>query len=237
MSIHKKLKQLRLEKNLSMQEAGKRIGVSWQTIQQWEKEDGSGTAPKRTRLDKVAEFYGVTASLLLDDEQQFSPVMKKNINNEVSQVEENLQGSGFDKAPKLGEYRRIAVVGTAQLGDNGYWAELEYPVGYGDGYVNYPSRDPLAYALRCKGDSMKPRIKDGEFVIIEPSVEYSPGDEVLVKCKEGRVMIKELLYIRDGAAHLGSINESHPKIVIQMTDIEVIHYVAATARKSKWDPE
>ena len=129
------------------------------------------------------------------------------------------------------------MFGTAQIENDGYWAELEYPVGHGDGYVEYPSRDPLPYGLRCKGDSMKPRIKIGEFVIIEPSVEYSNGDEVLVKCKEGRVRVKELLYIRDGVAHLGSINESHGKVTIAMEDIEGIHYVAATARKSKWVPE
>lgn len=128
------------------------------------------------------------------------------------------------------------MVGTAQLGDEGYWAELEFPVGHGDGYVNYPTRDPQAYALRCKGDSMKPRIKNGEFVIVEPSTPYSNGDEVLARCKRGRVMVKELLYIRDGAAHLGSINEIHPKIIISMEDVDVIHYVVGTAKMAQWDP-
>ncbi|MEN9316499.1 MAG: hypothetical protein RIS35_2892, partial [Pseudomonadota bacterium] len=60
---------------------------------------------------------------------------------------------------------RIPVVGTAQLGDNGHFVELEYPVGHGDGYVDIASRDPNAYALRCRGDSMKPRIQAGEFVV------------------------------------------------------------------------
>lgn len=234
MSIHQKLKDLRINKGLSLQQAGEGIGVVWQTIQQWE--NGS-TAPKRTRLEKVAAFYGIDLLELLNADQSSVTVNDKNTNSGISGIEQHLAGSEFGAAPALGEFRRIAVVGTAQLGDDGYWAELEYPVGHGDGYVEYPSRDPLAYALRCKGDSMKPRIKNGEFVIIEPSVEYSNGDEVLVKCKEGRVMVKELLYIRDGVAHLGSINESHGKVTIAMEDIEVIHYVAATARKSKWVPE
>lgn len=61
------------------------------------------------------------------------------------------------------------MVGTAQLGDDGYFCELQYPVGHGDGRINWPTRDPNAYALRCKGESMKPRIRHGEFVVIEPN--------------------------------------------------------------------
>ena len=59
---------------------------------------------------------------------------------------------------------------------------------------------------------MRPRIKAGEFVIIEPSHECVNGDEVLIKRKQGRVMVKELLYMRDGSYHLGSVNEAHAKI-------------------------
>lgn len=63
MSIHKRLKELRADKNKSLQEVADGIGVSWQTVQQWEKEDG--TAPKRTRLEAVAKYYGVSSNYLL----------------------------------------------------------------------------------------------------------------------------------------------------------------------------
>ncbi|MDE1009988.1 MAG: hypothetical protein OSB38_30450, partial [Paraburkholderia fungorum] len=82
--------------------------------------------------------------------------------------------------------KRIPVLGMAQLGDNGFWAEVEYPVGHGDGYLDFPSRDHDAYGIRCIGDSMLPRIKDGEFVVIEPNHPVENGDEVLVKAKDGR---------------------------------------------------
>ena len=44
--------------------------------------------------------------------------------------------------------RRIPVVGHARLGDNGHFVELEHPVGHGDGYIDLPTADPNAYALR-----------------------------------------------------------------------------------------
>ena len=142
--------------------------------------------------------------------------------------------SNAEQAPALGPSKRVPVVGTASLGDNGFWAELESPVGFGDGFVPFPTKSSSAYALRCRGESMKPRIKDGEFVIVDPEVTPSPGDEVLVKSKDGRVMVKELLYVRDDAVHLLSVNEAHGKMSIPLPDVECLHYVAAIAKRSMW---
>ncbi|PXX14486.1 phage repressor protein C with HTH and peptisase S24 domain [Paraburkholderia tropica] len=139
----------------------------------------------------------------------------------------------FDPIP-LPTGRRIPVVGTAQLGDNGHWAELDYPVGHGDGYLDFPSRDKDAYGVRCKGDSMTPRIKDGEFVVVEPNRKVEHGDEVLVKAKDGRVMIKLYLYAAQGRTHFMSVNAAHMPIAIDSDQIERLHFVAAIVKPSMW---
>ncbi|WP_236572489.1 S24 family peptidase [Burkholderia sp. 8Y] len=135
------------------------------------------------------------------------------------------------------KWRAIPVVGRAQLGDNGHWADLEFPVGHGDGYIDFPTQDPNAYALKCEGDSMRPRIKAGEFVVIEPNQPIEPGDEVLVKSKDGRVMVKEFLYKRAGRTHLISANDAHKPIALADDEIEKIHFVRAICRPSSWRPE
>ncbi|MBW0450871.1 S24 family peptidase [Paraburkholderia phenoliruptrix] len=134
------------------------------------------------------------------------------------------------------KWRGAPVVGFAQLGDNGYWADIEYPVGYGDGFVACPTEDKDAYALRCIGDSMRPRIKDREFVVVEPNHLIEPGDEVLVKSKDGRVMVKEFLYERAGRVHLISVNEAHAPIALAKDEIEKMHYVGWIAKPSAWRP-
>lgn len=131
----------------------------------------------------------------------------------------------------------VPVVGKAKLGDDGYFAELEYPVGHGDGYVDCPTDDPNAYALHCVGSSMLPRIKPGEYVVMEPGRQVVPGDEVLVRSSDGRVMVKELLYIRDDHAHLGSVNDNQPKIAIPVQEIDRMHYVAAIVKRARWTPD
>lgn len=132
---------------------------------------------------------------------------------------------------------RVPVVGTAQLGDDGYWAEMDYPVGYGDGFVRFQSDDENAYAVRCRGASMMPRIRDGEFVVLEPSRTPIPGDDVLVKHVDGRVMVKRYLYERDGMIHLLSINEAFPPHAFPRQEIELFHAVAGISMRSHWVEE
>jgi phage repressor protein C with HTH and peptisase S24 domain len=142
----------------------------------------------------------------------------------------------YEPIPVTG-WRGIPVQGMAQLGDNGFWADVEYPVGHGDGFVDVPTKDKDAYALKCIGDSMRPRIKNGEFVVVEPNHPIEPGDEVLVKSKDGRVMVKEFLYKRSGRVHLISVNEAHGTIAFEDGEIEKMHYVGWIAKASAWRPD
>ena len=62
MSMHLRIKERRTALGLSLEGLGRLVGVSWQTVQQWEKEDG--TAPLRKRRDKLCEALGVSAEWL-----------------------------------------------------------------------------------------------------------------------------------------------------------------------------
>ena len=84
---------------------------------------------------------------------------------------------------------------------------------------------------------MQPRIKDGEYVVVEPGHAVENGDEVLLKSHDGRVMVKTLAYKRDGHAHLLSINQSHATVKIPLEQIEHMHFVAAIVKASAWRPD
>ncbi|MGA7781124.1 MAG: S24 family peptidase [Paraburkholderia sp.] len=155
----------------------------------------------------------------------------------VGQKKAAIQHNDEFRPRGIGKRKPLAVVGMAQLGDNGFWADVEYPVGHGDGYIDWPTTDPDAYAIECSGDSMRPRIKHGEFVIVEPNHPIQPGEEVLVKSKDGRVMVKELAYKTGGRYTLLSVNEAHGKVVLHEDEIDKMHYVAGIAKKSMWRPE
>lgn len=120
-----------------------------------------------------------------------------------------------------------AIVGTAQGGPDGYISIDDYVAGDGDAFIYTYSTDENAYELRIRGDSMKPRIKSGEFIVAEPNHEALPGDDVVVMRHDGRSLVKELLWIRDGEVSLGSINNGIPAITMPISDIKSIHRVSA----------
>jgi phage repressor protein C with HTH and peptisase S24 domain len=133
--------------------------------------------------------------------------------------------------------KKIPVVGTAQLGDGGFWLELGHPVGAGDGFIDVPSDDTNAYAVKVVGDSMHPRIKSGEFVICEPNRSFHAGDEVLVVTKDGRSTVKEYLFTRDNRVTLNAVNNDHGRLTLEMDEIEKIHFVAAIVKSARWRAE
>lgn len=128
----------------------------------------------------------------------------------------------------------VPVVGTAQLGSNGFFEALDFPPGHGDGMLLIHSDDPNAYGLRVQGDSMHPRIKNGEFVLVEPNKPFYAGDEVMVKTRDGRAMIKEFIYLRDGMYRLDSVNSDHSPIHLQESEVEKIHLVGGILRSSRF---
>lgn len=139
-----------------------------------------------------------------------------------------------EKSPGYSSICNIPIVGQTQLGDDGFWADLGYPEGFGDGYIEFPTKDRQAYALRCVGESMRPRIRNGEFIIIEPSIEVNYGDDVLVKATNDRVMVKKLLYKKDNRIYLQSINENYPTFSLAVNEIAGMYHIAAIVPSNRW---
>lgn len=184
----------------------------------------AGIGPELTLLQAIAlqNTYGVNSVWLLKGKGE--PGVAVRYNDE------------FRPRDVVGN-KLIPVVGMAQLGDDGHWSDLEYPVGHGTGYVDFPSRDKGAYALKCEGDSMSPRIEAGEFVIVEPSTAVKPGKNVMLRSKDGRVMVKKFLYQAAGRIYLISINKAHPPISFAEDEIEKMHFIRAIVDGDSWMPD
>lgn len=128
--------------------------------------------------------------------------------------------------------KTVPVVGEVKGGDDGFLEELQYPVGHGDGSVEYPTADSSAYALRVRGDSMHPRYRAGEYIVVAPSIEPQTGDDVVVSLKDGRKLLKQLNWLRDGEVQLLSINDTFSPLTIQLTDVETMHLVEGRVRRT-----
>jgi phage repressor protein C with HTH and peptisase S24 domain len=140
------------------------------------------------------------------------------------------EASNVEPGPEItSPYRAIKIVGTAQMGTEGYW----YALDEGDGYVDIPSRDPGAYALRLKGDSMAPAIRSGWIAVCEPNSRLIPGEYVMIRLLDGESMLKELLFANDVEVSVMSINDAYGRRTIPFEQIEHMHYVGAIVPPGK----
>lgn len=97
-------------------------------------------------------------------------------------------------------------------------------------YLDYHSRDPLAYALLVKGNGLRPRVKSGELLVLEPSTAPLPGDDVLVKLEDGEYLVVQLLYARDQEFTVRDINETGPTGQFADYDVVSMHTIIAIKR-------
>lgn len=131
--------------------------------------------------------------------------------------------------PIKGPWRAIPIVGTAQMGIEGYWYQLDTA----DGYIEFPSTDRDAYALRLKGDSMAPAIKSGWIAVCEPNHRLVTLEYVMIRLNDGESMVKELLRATDEEVTVQSVNDAYGRRTIPIEEIETIHYVSAIVAPSK----
>lgn len=194
-------------------------------------------------VDFLRERNGPRAQAPIDDElaRKIERAFEKphgwmdtqHVNEPPTRYELHEVRDGFRDAHEAGLnvqfFRDIPIVGhaIATPDQDGFFENMGFPPGAGDGYLPWQTNDPNAYALRVKGDSMQPRIRPGELIVVEPNSKVSPGDDVVVHCRNGRKMVKQLLIQRLAEVILGSINQAHQQTTLSLEDVEAIHFITA----------
>ena len=187
----------------------------------------NGRSKSSTKLHLIAEYLGVTPKWLETGKGLKTP---QELSRHVV--------AGFDEAPSCVEpsaVRRVSVVGTASLGMDGFWTDLEYPKGHGDGFFEFPTRDQESYVLQVRGSSMHPAIRSGWYVLVEPNRTPQMGEFVLVKLVDGRSTVKEFLWHRDGEFALNAVSTGD-RMVLRNDEVEFVHRVGGILPPSGRQP-
>jgi phage repressor protein C with HTH and peptisase S24 domain len=74
----------------------------------------------------------------------------------------------------------------------------------------------------------------GEFIVCEPGHEVAPGDEVVVKMRNGRSLVREYVFERDGQIAFNGINNGAGRMTVFAAEVESIHYIAAIVKASRY---
>jgi phage repressor protein C with HTH and peptisase S24 domain len=127
----------------------------------------------------------------------------------------------IDDSPR--SVQSVPLLGFAEAGSGGYFDDGGFPAGKGWDQVGLPTiNDEHAYALEISGDSMKPAYRDGDVILVSPGTPIRRGDRVVVKTRDGEVMVKELRRRTAKTLELQSLNPDHPDRTLAATDVEWI---------------
>ena len=114
----------------------------------------------------------------------------------------------------------VPLIGFAQAGAGGYFDDGGFPVGKGWDEIPFPAvADENAYALEISGDSMEPAYRDGTVILVSPAASVRRGDRVVVKTRDGEVMVKELKRRSSKSIELRSINPQHAERTLPIRDV------------------
>ena len=176
MNASNRLKQLREEKGLSQSEIAKIIGVGRTTYLKWENGENQPTR----KLDQLSQFFGVSIDYLLG---------KSDVKNIKSK---NLHSRGI----------RIPVLGRVVAG---------IPIEAVEEILDYEEITPeLAatgefFALQVRGDSMLPKLEEGDVVIVKKQEDVETGDIAIVLVNGDEATIKQIKKV-DGGIMLYGFN-------------------------------
>jgi phage repressor protein C with HTH and peptisase S24 domain len=114
----------------------------------------------------------------------------------------------------------VPLIGFAQAGTGGYFDDGGFPVGKGWEEIAFPSvTDEHSYALEISGDSMKPAYRAGDIIVVSPATPVRRGDRVVVKTKDGEVLVKELRRKNSKTVELKSLNSEHRDRTLPMSEV------------------
>ncbi|HEY9574122.1 MAG TPA: XRE family transcriptional regulator [Lachnospiraceae bacterium] len=193
-----RLKTLRTEHHLSQDELSKILGVSKQAISQYER---GLRFPKD--YEQIADYFNVDLDYLLGRSDVYTKLIYGNAYAHLNGV--------YPFEP--GKYR-IPIVATVAAGQPIY-AEDNI-----DGYIDY-DKDPQGHVFACriKGDSMTPKISDGDIIVVDQESSWENNDIVVVTINEHDAVCKRIRKYAEGI-QLISLNPSYEPMTFTQHEVD-----------------
>ena len=201
-----RLKQLRKEMGLSQKSLSEHLGVTQQAVGKWET---GRSSPDPTTLARLAELLETSADYLLGISEQ--------------PAEPAAPSLPYGESP-------IPVIGTVRAG----YGSLAFEEDYGVEYACV--KDPESYFyLVVKGDSMEPRISDGDLALVHRQPTLENGDlGVMVYGDEGEGTLKKYV-LRGNAVVLQPFNPAYEPKVLRGEELDKLFIAGKVVEtKAKW---
>jgi SOS-response transcriptional repressor LexA len=135
---------------------------------------------------------------------------KKLTVNEISEM-------GYD----VKKIRTFPIVSQLSAGD----VRVYFEDNGIENFITLPYSHSNCVALKVDGDSMSPKIDEGDLILIDFYADTKPGDIVAVRLKNGSQLLKRYLQSKSSFVFLYSDNNKYPPMVIHQKEVELIYKV------------
>lgn len=169
-----RIKQLRKQNGISQQKLSSMVNVNQTAISQWET---GKTSPNLDTAAKLAEIFNVSMEYLLGKDSAVEP-------------EPGKSSTGV-RIPVYGETAAgipIVAIEDFDSDDPDDWEEIPEDMAKSGEYI----------ALRIKGDSMEPRMRTGDVVIVRLQPEVENGDIAIVRVNGNEATCKKIKKTPEG---------------------------------------
>ncbi|HIU69817.1 MAG TPA: LexA family transcriptional regulator [Candidatus Scubalenecus merdavium] len=186
------VKSRRIALGLTLEEVGKIVGVSKATVQRWE--SGEISNMRRDKVLLLAKALHTTPAYLMgwEDDKEAQNSSKKSKGVKIPVLGRVVAGIPIDAVEEIIDYEEISE-DMARQGD--------------------------FFALQVKGDSMEPRIVDGDVVIVRKQEDVDSGDIAIVLVNGDEATIKKVQKF-DGGINLVPTNSAYPVLTYTNKEIE-----------------
>lgn len=209
MSIAENIKRIRLEHGLSQAELGKIAGVSDKAVSTWEL---GIKVPRMGAVEKMATYFGIAKSVILDDVPTSSNTTAKPI------------PPGFEPMPKM---VKVPLIGSIACGTP-ILAEQNI-----EKLVDVPETIHCDFSLTCHGDSMVDagiHDKDVVYIRIQPEVE---NGEIAAVRIDGEATLKRVYY-SPGTLTLMPANMAYAPMIYTGSQLEDVHIEGKAVGWTHW---
>lgn len=217
MNVGQRIKALRLQKKMTLQQVGDVFGITRSAVGSWERGD---TRPDQDKLTKLAKLFGTTVEHLLNGA--------------------NITQSGLDSQPTFLLHRKIGLPLIA-IEETAKWREKlseEKEKCTGERIPCPFPHSADAFITTVPGHSMydplgQKSYSHGDFIAVDPSRPAVNGSMVLVyKSRTGETLFRQLL-IEGGKRMIQALNKKWPDEIESLGAEDSIVGVVI----GKWVPE
>ncbi len=221
MTLGDLIKQFRCDENLTMDDFARISGLSKSYISMLEKNENPRSKLPITPTTKTLEAAAKAMSMTVSDVLDKLNGVKKKISERIDMI-------------PVGELVNIRVVGVVRAGFGG----LAYDCDMGTETVSASSLAGFDvndfFYLKVKGDSMEPRLYEGDLVLVRRQSSVDSGNYAVVTIDDEEGVIKKVEYDKNSIT-LISQNHNYPPRVFKDADVKRIRVIGKVIEsKSKF---